>query len=275
MALNLTKVKEVQRRLISIEDDIIDSSERVVLESLKTISRDLQRASLQFETDNRVVTASQRNLNIASDMIAGLDAALQEIANEGKNQVVTNLAKVTEEIGPLLKAAGFDIPDDFANRIDANVVGTFLNLDLDRFNNGASATTQVLQQGIFGLITGVNTFDEMVDNIKRISEEDNFIAKNAKTWAMSAVISYENTFMQSLLPEEEVGGFYYSGPDDGANRDFCASRVDKVFKPKTIASDVASNPIGNSSMRLPGGWNCRHVLIPVPVDDEEFLKEAV
>jgi hypothetical protein len=275
MPFNLTKVNNTQKKLTALEDKIVDKAEKSINNSLIAISNEMEKVARGFETDSQDnVVVSGKNISLATTMINALQPALQEVAEGTKNELLSELGEVSGELTNMLNSAGFQQSGNVADKIDANVVGTFLNLDLDKFNNGAEATTKAIQDRLFGMITGANSFDDMVVAIKDSVKNDSFVAKNARTWAVSAVVSYQNSVMQNALPDEEVGGFYYSGVIDNKNRDFCRVRVGKIFSKEQIAKDVANNPVGNSSMRLPGGWNCRHVLVPVPLESD-LLKSKI
>jgi len=272
MAFNQKQVEEVSNRLMALEDSITDQAELAIINGLRELVGEAENALRGVEIDeDGNVTSSDENFRRAQEIVNGLDAALQDLANTGRNVILGRLANVTTNVGDLLGAAGFDVDRDFANRIDANIVGSFLDLDLSRFNGGGSASTQVIREGLFNRLLGTNTFDDLVDNLTlTLTGTDaggNPMARHARTWAMSAVISFEGTVMQNSIDMDLVGGQFYSGPRDDSNREFCRVRVNKTFTTERIQQDVQANPIGNSSMRLPGGWNCRHVLIPIPEGD--------
>ncbi len=78
---------------------------------------------------------------------------------------------------------------------------------------------------------------------------------------------------EGTLGEMRAGGldlFVYDGPDDEVIRPFCADLVDKVTTEQDL--DEMDNGQGlRPTSRYGGGYNCRHVPAPIPVEEARTL----
>lgn len=276
MPFDLRQIRRIERRLEQVEDEVVDNSQRRVIAGLRSLLSELERSMVNLETDERGrIINSMQNIASAQDVLVGLEPAIQQIAQDAKSQIIEQLDEITEVANQLVEAAGFPKAADPLGRVNADVVREFLRLDLLPFNGGAESTARVIRAGIFNQIAGLGTFEDMVTQIRQDLGEGNPLNRHARTWAMSAVIGFEGQYMQSFLEPEQIGGWFYSGPLDAANRDFCHQRAGRVFTDDEIRDAIANNPIPGSSMRLPGGFNCRHVLVPVPVDDMPGIRKEI
>lgn len=273
MPLNTKEIESIHREIERLENLALTKAEISIQKGLKAIADAMAERSALFQTSgsDRRLSLNKDNLEIAQRFLLGLGPALQSIANEAKSQILSEIPPITAKLNEMLVVSGFSSQAGGA-QIDEIVLGSFLDLDLSKFNGGATATNQVLSDVIFRSLSGNLTPTEFLNEIRATVEgqEDragNPMARHAKTWATTALNSFQGNYMQQAVPEELVGGWYYSGVRDLRNRPFCARRQGRFFTPEQIRADVSLNPIGASSLNNPGGWNCRHILIPVIPED--------
>lgn len=280
---NRAEVEAARRDLIALEDKIMSQAQRSIARGLVGVLDDILEVVNGLEVgDQGELLNSLDNIARVQDMLNGLDPALQDIANKTKDQITESLADVGTEVNKIVGLAGFKEVKNRANRVDSKIINAFMGIDLKKFNGGASATTQAISDGIFNRLAGQAKRKDMVESLKRIvaGQEDrggNPMTRHAQTWANSAIATYENAVTQQLVPPEEQGALYYAGPVDDATRDFCKEHAGKAWPREVILARIeayaAANPSINASPELPGGWNCRHELIPVP--KEEVASGAV
>lgn len=270
--VDLKQVDKIRKKITELEDQAADDVERTVKNGLSAISDEIVIFVNGLKSnDQGVVDNSIENLRSVQEFTVALGPALEKIAEQSQNKVINRLSEITKLLNETIEAAGYV---GITPRIDTDSLRALLEVDLRSFNGGAAATQQILTREMFNRVSGLSTMKDMVKELKAVvsGQRDRAglpMERHARTWANTATTSYQNEFMQRALPEDSVGGWYYSGPDDRATRQFCDDHVGKVWGDEKIRADIATNPHGGQSIRAPGGWNCRHVLIPVPKSEVE------
>jgi len=83
----------------------------------------------------------------------------------------------------------------------------------------------------------------------------------------TGIASFDREVMTQQAAEAGVEWFLYDGPSDDLTRPFCAERVGKRYTLESI--DRVPNDTGpNPPSRYGGGWNCRHRLVPLLLEEE-------
>jgi len=276
MPFDPAEIERIAIDLRELEDRGMDRAEKSVASGLQALSDELIVASRRFVlSDDDFLELNRENFNQALTIIQSLDGALNAIADDAKESLLIEIRGITADLNRSLTAAGFNADQRLAS-VDREVVSAFLNFNLNRFNGGAAATSQVISDTIFQSLTTRVDEETLIRRLRStvagtVDRAGNPMARHARTWAMTAYNTFEGEVIQQATDRDAIGGWYYSGPLDGANRDFCARRAGRYFTDSEIRDDVAGNPIGAASMSNPGGWGCRHRLLPV--SPEAFAEE--
>ena len=276
MPFNQSEINEITSELDRIENEAVLRAERSVVRGLRAIEREMVANIDQFQETDGLIRATPENLQAATNFTSSFLPALTQIAEAQKSEVLSRLTDITARMDDMLRATGFR-PDPSGARVDENVVSAFLNLDLSRFNGGANATAQVLSDMIFQQLSiGVDRqqFIRQIQNLVGggVDAGGLPLSRHAGTWVRTAISTFEGQIVQQSTDPEEIGGWFYQGPFDGKNRDFCRARAGRFFRDADIREDIASQGPAGANLTRPGGFNCRHRLLPV---SEERFQRAV
>jgi hypothetical protein len=283
MPENSEEMDRLIRSLDSLEDETIRRVEKSINRGLSALADDLigDVDALTFETGSLQISSD--NVKRASVFLKDVEPSLQAIAELAKAEILN----VIPDIGGLMSDVIIESGVATATVIDEDVIGAYLDHNLKRYNNGAKASSQVISDMLFQNIStrtdkkdfvkklratvafermpsGTFKRDGFGNKIPALDKAGNPLGQHAETWARSALTTFEGDFLQRSVDKDTLGGWQYAGTLILTSRNFCRARAGRYFTDEEIRADIASNPIGNASMSLVGGWNCRHKLIPVP-----------
>lgn len=89
------------------------------------------------------------------------------------------------------------------------------------------------------------------------------LARFADTYNRTSLFGLTRTIDREIAQREGVKKYIYWGPVmDSRIREFCAIRVGETFTEKQIELFGSQNRSGLDGFYSPGGWNCRHRMIP-------------
>lgn len=99
------------------------------------------------------------------------------------------------------------------------------------------------------------------------------------TYASDTLYQFSRAYADEVTKELDAQYFYYMGTSIKTTRDFCGSRVGKVFT-KTQVKDWAKltwkgkidGTTGQSIFMYAGGYNCRHRILPISKELYEKMK---
>lgn len=134
-----------------------------------------------------------------------------------------------------------------------------------------------IAQEVAGYIATGGRYRDLVDSVSTIvtggGEADGALLGNARTAVNDLVSVYERT--ATSVAAEAVGAdfFLYQGRPIDTTRPFCRDRANKYYHRREIAGwadeDWNGKMAGTTSTTIfqyLGGYNCRHVLVPVRQD---------
>jgi hypothetical protein len=117
---------------------------------------------------------------------------------------------------------------------------------------------RVLADALTRHVIGRNTPEQLIGDIERLTKRSQ--SESRRLFHDSAQ-SFSRTVTLSKAKKLGYKKFQYLGPEDGANRPFCAKHVDKVYTREEI--DALSNGQKMDVWTYAGGYNCRHSWRPV------------
>jgi len=160
------------------------------------------------------------------------------------------------------------------NAMYANASKTALNV----IGQGAVTTFQTEFATVLNnAISSSSTFNQVINNI-RIStvgnaDVDGVLYRYAKQNAKDSFAVTNRAYMEQINNEYGIEFFRYAGSNMDTTRPFCLDRAGQVYHRKTIESWASKSWQGKNRatdkstiFTLLGGYNCNHVLTPVPLD---------
>lgn len=241
----------------------------------------------QLEIEGGRLVASRANMAALSTVINELEAGFAD--RKWQAAVGEYLASFTElEDGLKAYAGGFGALDTgLLTTLKTQYQTISANYLLD-----ASSFTRTLQQPIVqevgAHIAAGGRYRDLVGAVSNIvtggEDSDGAILGNARTAVNDMVSIYERTATQAAATTVGAEFFIYQGKPIDTTRDFCRAREGHAWHKEEVESwgnlEWAGQIPGTNSttiFSLLGGYNCRHVLVPiarrdVPKADLERMK---
>ena len=140
------------------------------------------------------------------------------------------------------------------------------------YQQGALLDSLIKKQLINAVALG-SKFQDTVDNLATdllgAGEKTGQLARFADTYMRTSMFGlsraidkeiYDDAIPASQSAEQK---YLYAGPIDNKTREFCIEHVGETFTESEIEQFPDENDSGLDPWFSPGGWNCRHRLIPV------------
>lgn len=231
----------------------------------------------ELEIDGGRLVASQANMAALSTVINELEAGFAD--RKWQSAVGEYLASFTElEDGLKAYAGGFGALDSsLLTTLKTQYQTISANYLLE-----ATSFTRTLQQPIMqevgAHIASGGRYRDLVTAVSDIvtggDDSDGAILGNARTAVNDMVSIYERTATQAAATSVGAEFYLYQGRPIDTTRDFCRAREGKYWHKKEIEEwggmEWAGQIPGTNSttiFSLLGGYNCRHVLVPVARGD--------
>lgn len=117
---------------------------------------------------------------------------------------------------------------------------------------------RVLADAVTRHVLGRTTPEQLTDDIERLTRRS---SSEARRLFHDGAQAFSRTVTLSKAKKLGYKRFQYLGPEDGANRPFCAKHIDKVYTREQI--DELTNKNKLDVWTYAGGYNCRHSWRPV------------
>lgn len=143
---------------------------------------------------------------------------------------------------------------------------------------GATATTgflEPLRGAIEQAVTAGSSWVETVQQMSRLiggsADTMGKLAQHVKQVAWDALAVADRSYAEAVATDLGVEWYFYSGTELPTTREFCRDRMGKYWHESEIRAwasldwDGKMQESTNSSTIFQnlGGWNCRHILVPV------------
>lgn len=143
---------------------------------------------------------------------------------------------------------------------------------------GATATTNFLQPlkgAIEQAVTSGANWRDTLQILSRLTvgdaEYQGKLAQHAKQVAWDALAVADRTYADNLAQDLGAEWFLYAGTEIQTTRPFCQERVGKYYTRAMVeswaeldwAGKMKETTNANTIFQNLGGWNCRHILVPV------------
>lgn len=233
------------------------------------------------------LVASQANMARLSTVIAELESGFAD--PKWQSAVGEYLASFTElEDGLKAYAGGFGALDTaLLTTLKTQYQTLSANYLLDA-TSFARTLQQPIVQEVGAHIASGGRYRDLVSAVSTIvtgdGESDGAILGNARTAVNDMVSIYERTATQAAATTVGAEFFFYQGRPIDTTRDFCRAREGHAWHKEEVEGwgslEWAGQIPGTNSttiFSLLGGYNCRHVLVPiarrdVPKADLERMK---
>lgn len=144
---------------------------------------------------------------------------------------------------------------------DVTVVQTLATFDIEQFANQIDVTVDEFRSVVMRQVLS----GQPVDGAEIISKLSDRAESYGETNLNTALSGMYRSFTVSKSQELGLELYLYVGPDDDITRPFCEARVGKVYTLDEIKD--WDNEQGLDPLIYCGGYNCRHQLSPISLED--------
>lgn len=267
----LELVRDRTTRLNRAPEALVSSVEKIQ----RGLLQDVLKLVAELDRDGEVIVRSAANLTKAAQITEALKGVLT-----GK-EYLTALTRFANE---------FDATKQANDKLFAKAFPDFQTselADLTLANSkaaaiealaGATATTNFLRplQGVIeqAVTSGANWRDTL-QILTRLTvgdaEYQGKLAQHAKQVAWDALAVADRTYADNIAQDLGAEWFLYAGTEIATTRPFCEERVGKYYTRAQVeawaeldwAGKMKETTNANTIFQNLGGWNCRHVLVPV------------
>lgn len=238
------------------------AADAVIEEQMQRLRRDLERqlartaARLERAIESGEVSRDVETARRIGDEIADLLQRNFGVVSERFERASARVAEAT--LGDL---GDEGIPETFtaqsAASLRAQVDGTLDDIATIGEEAAAELRTFIVDAVRSGVEPDLDALTAKLDGA----------AARALTLMDTGIASFDREVMTQQATEAGVVWFLYDGPSDDLTRPYCAERVGKRFTLESL--DRVPNDTGpNPPSRYCGGWNCRHRLTPLLLEQE-------
>jgi hypothetical protein len=251
-------------------DGTIDSA-------IERYNKNLERVMRNFKTrvvdiaSSTVISGARNEYDIATFAInrPEMVSALQEAGyNELAQEFIDIYPEIAQEVKGVIKNVGG--PDFKYSQVDRETFKQIQNVDLSKFDELGRAGVSELHYQLFNQAVSSAPFSDMVTAIETAAAGP--MSNHAKTHANTAMLSFSGEAM--IKAGEELGfddpesKWRVQGPRDSITRDVCNKALNEPVRTRAEWEAAPSDWPGSGYFGgSPGGWNCRHWLVPHFGDD--------
>jgi hypothetical protein len=250
---------------MAIDQGVYAILERGPAQAIDRTFRKLQQYVLdlldELEGDGALLKTDVFNINRADRLIDKLRA---ELGSLGFNDVIdAELESLKEMITAIKKEGGeLGIGSEFSDTSNELIRSLFRRSSTATFNV-AQQVAQELDDLVHDSIMGQVDFKQIT---RALQTKLGFRQDQMHSLVSSTLHNFTRQVRATHAAEAGVEWFLYDGPQDTANRDFCAHCVGRRFTRDMLES--MAGEFGRSPKLIPvsiwlGGYRCRHELVPL------------
>lgn len=248
------EIKKLNDKLDGISDKLVFAVEKYQREYERLIARQ------GFDLGKGKLKRSISNYNKAQS----IDAARQL----GFNTLAIEHIKQYDDIGEMqvLFNKRIGITADIGFR-DVTIIKQFQNVDLGTMYREGQLLDSMIKKELVNVIALAGDFDQAIEHLSTSllggGEKTGHLARYAATYMRTSLFGLSRAIDKEIYDKIGAKEFMYSGPLDGMTRGFCRKRLGKTFTKAETEKFGEENESGLDGFVSPGGYNCRHRLIPV------------
>lgn len=263
MADLLSQLKQIEKLRIAAINSGLEAFEANILR----VQNNLMKAVINFLSDLKkpggVISANIENIAI---VIASNKKLNQELINAGYGELVEKYVAesniVIENARKRLGIFGFKKP---FTETDVKIIGLIKANMTDKFGvigeTAIDGIVDQLRQGVLGNSSYKTMVSNLTDSIIGTDVRGGLLRRYASVYAHDSIMELDQSVNLMAGNNFNAQHFLYSGPFDQVTRPFCQARVGKVFTKAEI--NGMQNDAGTDVWMTRGGWNCRHIWIPI------------
>lgn len=251
--------------IAQLADEAVDQLRADLLEVQQRLRAYLQELLAKAEVDEEGrITEASLNLQIA----AGLERDLVQVLGEvGYMAAADRAADDFERMAGLVEQGlGASFTTVTRDSLVAFVAGVIQELTQHVPPEAAEALRKAMLAGV----TSHAPREDLVDELARRAE---ITLRQAVTEVDTGIMVFARESLTTTAEEAGFDLFRYDGPDDGLTRPFCAEHVGRVYTAGDLDAEDNGQGLAPTS-RFLGGYQCRHALSPVTVEEAKAMAEA-
>lgn len=260
--------------ILAKHDKFLDSLVGIFEDKLKPVLSKAQRATLKA-LESKLTLASDGSVEITpgnQQVLRSVDRIFkQQMKKSGYDKVAGAFTDQFADHLPKFQQVLNDISDSLNTPLPEVV---FTGADVDLFASQAIGAKEMLldvveatataakRQALFN-VGGLKFSDlasELGDQFEKTAAQASAIADTSVSSFYRTIASQSYAKIEASLPKGAVV-YFYAGPSDGLERDFCANLTDKGLSYTREQINDMDNGQGMNVMVSGGGWRCRHTWI--------------
>lgn len=262
-------------------DEFLESSirnhRRRLLKAITELENNIVTMAADFKTTDGILVSPRVNLKLAQKIHKQLRTLFADTYGKEARSVVAGFNKTLTFIKK--DFASLDVAMDYTS-VDKDMVKTLKTNTWNQFNQFGLQAQERLVDTMYNSVLGKASFTTMVNQFSGVltgfrDKRGRPMSAYADLYAHDAVMDFHNAVHLKKANDLNFKFFLYYGNLINTSRQFCRSRIMKVFSKEEIEGwDFPWNGKSGPAFTNRGGYNCRHHWRPVRknwVDEEELL----
>lgn len=250
----LREIKRLNNGIDGISDDLINVIEKYQREYERSLYK------INFDVEKGYIATNMSNYRRAMSIDAFSKLGFEQIGISYISQY-NNIADARINFASKI---GVDTSLTFK---DLEILKQLKEIDLTSIYAKGEELDNAIKKALVNAVATGQSYEETIKSIREdllgAGDKMGLLAKYADTYLRTSLFGLSRMIDKEIY--ESVGGFdkyLYAGTIDGKIRPFCVAHVGNVYTEKQILKFPEQNGSGLDPWFAPGGWNCRHFLIP-------------
>lgn len=265
MAIESRMGKALPQVFAKLSDQVIDLASELSLDAKDRAKTIKQLIKLKKDIADTIINNSTYQAQVA-EVIEGYKL-LADLSNEFISISIGDFKPKTELYKAILEA-------NIATTKDA-LLGAGIR------ENFGTAIQEVLKDNIAGVGTRTELNKTLRKFIEGTPEEAPFLNRYIKQTTNDSVMTFNSEYIQTISDDLGVEHYLYAGTLIADSRAFCTARAGRYFTKEEVQNWASlkgwdGRMKGTNSTTIfvyRGGYNCRHQLWPVSLEQYESAKE--
>jgi 8-oxo-dGTP pyrophosphatase MutT (NUDIX family) len=264
---------EVLAGKASLIDNAAGSFEEELVGVIDRFAYHLAKLAGQLDTDKGKLVRSPYNLEFTVNAFDEIVAALDEAGYaDSVEHYLEMYGPVVEKVRAAYKVQKLPAPFTKVMRQGVEIAR---ETDRSWFAEIGNQAVREIQRSLTQAVIIERDYSTFVKDLRaRVAGTDKRgapLARYANTFAGTAISQFDAEVTGAIGDEAGIEYYKYSGPSDMRTRPWCAARL-KNNTPLTrdeidALGKSRTNSTGEGNFIGRGGWNCRHMWVPVPVGE--------
>jgi len=260
------EIKAIGQEIKKLNNGLDGISDKLVL-ALEKYQREYERLIMKYKFDldeNGYLKRTSANFNKISK-ITPMD-------NLGFNQLAITHIKQYNDVAEMQatfnKIIGIKIDLDYK---DVTILKHYKNFDLANMYGEAAQLDNLIKKQLINAVflnrSWHDTVLALATDLLGADIKDGRLSRYAETYMRTSLFGLSRIIDKKIYDKQNITNFVFLGALDGRTRPFCKAHVGNKYAREEIEQFPVENGSGLDPFFAPGGWNCRHRLIPVDIID--------